>query len=99
MKIQDGQNVVVLPEAIEPSTCDVMVFSGGVQQLGHEGYWSVMQRVSWGEMMTMDSDRRAVKGFPVHYALHPLCKEIVYWPTNDKERDMTIRYCPAMKEI
>lgn len=99
MRVSDGQYTIVLPEQCEPHTLNIMAFSGGIQEYAHEGYWIAMIRIEWQEMMTMSTDRRALRGIPTMYAIAPGNTEIVYHPTSDKEHDMSIQYCPALKVI
>lgn len=99
MRIQDGQNAIILPEAVEPYTVIAMAYSGGVQEHADPGYWMMMWRIEFADMMKMDTPTRENKGIPDKYAISPDKKVIIIHPVNNRQRDVSIRYCPAMKEI
>ncbi len=98
MIIKKGANHIDLPEACEPETVDIMAYSGGLPERADPGYWMALQRIPYGEMAPK-IEESSILGMPQEFAIHPLCKKIIIYPSNGLKREIKIRYCPAMKEI
>ncbi len=96
MILRKNQYIAKIGEPFERSTVEAYVFSGGVQRLGHKGYWIMLHETSLPDIF--EKDDLAI-GIPICFAADPAHNELVLWPRNESRRELSITYCPARKKI
>ena len=94
-----SQPRVALPEAIEPHTENLRLYSGNPKKDSNAIAY-MLQAVSFEELQRARKDK-SKRDRPQCYAItNDGIKSVLHlWPTPDKTYHATLRYCPAMKEI
>lgn len=102
MEIKAFDDYLTLPELIEESTAELIIFSYGNPEQHPESYGSLVCRTSFHELMKLKTMLPVeVAGTPRYWATEVIdgtpC--LFVWPFASRDMFAKFRYCPAMKEI
>lgn len=89
----------LLPEAIEPSSASLFIYTLGDPEKNPESYAIAVPMTAPAEIYAAQHKAKFL-GRPAIFSVKQIGQhELLFYPVPDKEYYARFRYCPAMKEI